>query len=811
MGGRTLRSDATPVERLRASLENVRPCGSGGLMARCPAHEDRENSLKIDEGDDGRALLNCFAGCEPERIVAALGWTMSDLFAPRPDGGGGGLIPPSNRATAQPPPGCTLAKYAEAKGLPLDRLRAFGLSDITYLGSPAVRIPYRDGDGAEVAVRFRVALEKADTDNRFRWKSGAKPRLYGRDRLAPARERGEVALVEGESDCHTLWHHDEPAVGVPGAANWRDARDAHDLDGIDVVYLVVEPDAGGDTLRAKLAASPVADRVRLIMLSGFKDVSAMHLDAPDRFLERWAAAKAAAVSLADETAAEARAEAAAALAACRDLAEAPDILALVANTLAASGVAGETRTLKLLYLIVTSRLLPRPASAAVKGPSSGGKSHAVERVLDLFPESAYYALSAMSERALAYSDEPLTHRMLVLYEAAGMSGDFASYLVRSLLSEGKVRYETVEKTADGLQARLIERPGPTGLLVTTTAVHLHPENETRMLSIGVTDTPDQTRAIFRALANGSDASLDVAPWHALQVWITGAEHRVVIPYADALAGLVSAIAVRLRRDFGLLLTLIRAHAILHQATRARDDDGRIIATNADYAAVRDLVADLIAEGVETTVPSTVRETVTVVRDLIARLKEGGPLGERVREDADRTASIAEVAKSLKLDRTAAWRRVRMAIDRGYLKNLEDKRGRPAKVALGDPLPEDVAILPTADEIATCCSDAGVSEGKGTPPPRAHHDGPSGRDWTDRGGGVGIPPNTDATLQPFLDAAKQDADPAILAWARDLAGFTEEELSRYRDEMAAAPEDEPPTPDELAALALAERMRQEAAA
>ena len=33
--------------------------------------------------------------------------------------------------------------------------------------------------------------------------------------------------------------------------------------------------------------------------------------------------------------------------------------------------------------------------------------------------SAFYALTAMSDRALAYSDEPLKHRHLVTYEAAG--------------------------------------------------------------------------------------------------------------------------------------------------------------------------------------------------------------------------------------------------------------------------------------------------------------------------------------------------------------------------------------------------------
>jgi hypothetical protein len=52
----------------------------------------------------------------------------------------------------------------------------------------------------------------------------------------------------------------------------------------------------------------------------------------------------------------------------------PNILERFARDLARSGVAGESRVAKLLYLAVTSRLLGRPVSVAVKGPSSGGKS-----------------------------------------------------------------------------------------------------------------------------------------------------------------------------------------------------------------------------------------------------------------------------------------------------------------------------------------------------------------------------------------------------------------------------------------------------
>src|SRR5829696_1401510 len=348
----------------------------------------------------------------------------------------------------------------------------------------------------------------------------------------------------------------------------------------------------------------------------FKDTNALYLDDRGRFKERFTAALRDATIYQELRRAEKEAAAREAWAECRELAQTPNILERFARELALSGVAGESRVAKLLYLAVTSRFLERPVSVAVKGPSSGGKSYLTERVLGFFPESSYYALTAMSEHALAYSDEPLSNRFLVIYEAAGMNSDFQTYLIRSLLSEGRVRYETVEKTSEGMKPRLIERAGPTGLLITTTLTRLHPENETRMLSLAVTDTRQQTRDIMAALASeaGKD-SPDLRAWHSLQEWLVASEHRVKVPYAEELAAAIPPVAVRLRRDFGALLNLIRAHAILHQASRERNSDGRIIATLEDYALVRELVADLVSEGVEATVPATVRETVEMVERL----------------------------------------------------------------------------------------------------------------------------------------------------------------------------------------------------
>ena len=152
-----------------------------------------------------------------------------------------------------------MKQYAEAKQLDPERLRAFGLSESPYSGQPAVRIAYRDEAGDEAAVRFRLRLDKGeDGDDRFKWRKGSKLCLYGLDRLALARERGYVVLVEGESDCHTLWSHGEPAVGVPGANNWNEARDAPLLADIPAIYVVVEPDKGGDALLDKLSTSAVA-------------------------------------------------------------------------------------------------------------------------------------------------------------------------------------------------------------------------------------------------------------------------------------------------------------------------------------------------------------------------------------------------------------------------------------------------------------------------------------------------------------------------------------------------------------------------
>ncbi len=184
--------------------------------------------------------------------------------------------------------GCTLADYASDKRLPEDLLRDISITDTKWCGTPAVRIPYLDEAGTERAARYRINLHKSPgEDNRFRWQKGTKPTLYGLWRLEQARSEDRVILCEGESDTHTLWCHGFPAVGVPGANNWKPAGDAT-FDGIDAVFVVIEPDQGGEAMMKKIAASSIRNRVRLLRIPSVngrpcKDPSDLHLADADNF------------------------------------------------------------------------------------------------------------------------------------------------------------------------------------------------------------------------------------------------------------------------------------------------------------------------------------------------------------------------------------------------------------------------------------------------------------------------------------------------------------------------------------------------
>lgn len=378
----------------------------------------------------------------------------------------------------------------------------------------------------------------------------------------------------------------------------------------------------------------------------------------------------------------------------RDIIESNDVLDRFAREMR-KVIAGEEVNAKILYLVGTSRLLDKPMHAAIKGTSAGGKSELRRQELEFFPAEDVVSFTTLSEKALLYYQEDFSHKILSMGEAAGVEEQtLQDYLLRELISEGRLSYQVVQKTDGvGLATNTIEKTGPVAFLVTTTKGKLHPENETRLLSLEIDDSEQQTKrvlkkvALVEGLGHGENA-IHYEPWIAYQRWLKAAETRsVVVPFAEALAEAIPPASVRLRRDLGQVLRAIKVHALLHRRHRLVDDFGRIIADlEHDYATVRDLMNAIVAESAGVAVRPGLQETIEAVEKATAGLAthEG--------------ATAAQVGKLLRLDKPTAWRRLKAAMVEGFIVNLETKRGQPGRYRCTGQKIEPVEILPSPETL-----------------------------------------------------------------------------------------------------------------
>lgn len=263
----------------------------GGYLAYCPVHEvpteGHRPSLYVGVADDGHAFVKCRSrDCGTVAILQALGLQARDLY-----------------------PVPTLADLATAKGLSAEFLAGLGLHDTDR----GVAIPYHDARGAVLFERQRVRIAK-ETDARGHelprvLQPPGKPLVpYGLERIEAAHSLN-LFIVEGESDCWTLWSHGLPALGVPGATNtgllrWDALRRYANKHGH--VYVVQENDAAGAEFARRVAEQIAAECERaytdyhyedvqhipvsvLTLPAHVKDANDLHRSDPDGFATAWAA------------------------------------------------------------------------------------------------------------------------------------------------------------------------------------------------------------------------------------------------------------------------------------------------------------------------------------------------------------------------------------------------------------------------------------------------------------------------------------------------------------------------------------------
>lgn len=627
----------------------------------CPVHDDHEPSLDVAEGADGKPLVQCRSrGCSFEQVLAALGAVSrnADIVA--------------------------TYEYVDERGVLLYQVLR------------------------KVGKKF--SQRRPDLVGGWIYNlNGTRRVLYRLPQvIAAVGPRQTIYVCEGEKDAEALERLGVVATtNSGGAKKWR-PEFSEFFRGADVV-IVQHKDEDGRAHAGQVVGllANVASSVRVVeALEGndaYDHLAAGHgLEAlvpvppPKRPEDRKTGSQSASLSKQSSRSGD------------RngtgkppepepppDLALEPEILACFRDDLPRAALAGEKRLAQLVYLCLTSRLnsgkMPtnRPVSPLVKGSTSTGKSHATQTTLKFFPESAYHVLGSISKRYLIFGDEDLAHTFLVVLEWASIARDeelVAS--LRTLLSEHRLIHGTTEEGEDRKRkGRKIEKPGPTGLLVTTTMAAIDPEMETRCLAMLTNDTREQTRGVLQTLGQQETQAADLvdfATWQEFQGWLARGETRVVVPFASALAEKMPVTAPRIRRDFGTLLSLVRAHALLHRESRDRDREDKIVAEiDRDYEVVRDLAEPLISEGVGATVSKPMRDTVKAVEELIA-------------QGADHV-TVSKLSERLEVGSTATYDRVNAGLVKGYLVNKSEKG--PKKLVVGTGLPDrDGGFLPTKDDV-----------------------------------------------------------------------------------------------------------------
>jgi len=588
---------------------------------------------------------------------------------------------------------------AKAKRIRADFLKGLGISDLKYNGQPAVRIPYYGEDGAEIAIRFRLALTG---DNRFKWRKGDRALPYGLNRLTMIRKAGWVLIVEGESDCWTCWLHGIPAIGAPGKGIWPLSWREY-LEGLEV-FVWQEPEATDFVLRV-LKSSPDLRFIRAP--DGIKDISEAHVQGIS--VPSWLEELKAKAESGQELKARYTSEQLQQLyQEARSAIEASDPLKVIENAIRGLGYGGDMKPALITYLAVTSRLLEmRPGAMPVHllltGPSSGGKSYTLGVIKTLMPTEGYHVIDAGSPRVLIYDEAPLEHKALVFGEAdslpAGEDNPAAS-AIRNLLQDHHLHYEVTirDRETGDYQTKRVHKPGPT-VLITTSTRSLGDQLMTRFFTLELGDSREQISAALETQAGLETRCVPCpdAGLVAFQAYLQlKAPVKVIVPYAQELGtGMAKmASAPRILRDFARLMSLIKAVALIRHHKRQIDSEGRIVAELADYETVRKLVNDMYVDS-STGVTNDIRELVEAVILLDTKRADG----ERI--------TNTTLAKHLNIGVAQALRQAKRAIKLGWLVNQEQRKSHPADYAPGEPMPETEGLPTLGVDMLTPLTDDSI--------------------------------------------------------------------------------------------------------
>ena len=262
----------TRTERILAALadQGCDPKQNGkGWSARCPAHDDKNPSLSISTGDDGRVLLHCFADCSPEAVCGSMRMRVADLMPDNSVDTDTTQLTPKKKQVVSNGKAPRTYKTANAAVEALER----------FEGERSGLWTYHDLDGKPVGVVVRWDKDGDKTYRQISLSSDGwicrgmpEPRpLYGLPALAAA-ER--VFITEGEKAADAAKGIGLTATTASQGAHSPEKTDWSTLAGKECVILPDNNEPGqkyADAVSGLLAKLTPPATVKVVNLDGLPD------------------------------------------------------------------------------------------------------------------------------------------------------------------------------------------------------------------------------------------------------------------------------------------------------------------------------------------------------------------------------------------------------------------------------------------------------------------------------------------------------------------------------------------------------------
>lgn len=278
-----------------------------GWLAKCPAHGDSHNSLKVSVGQTGKVLVFCRVGCSTKEVMNAVGLLVKDLAAmetdlkPRATAGATDKLPEAAELAAlavkldgyaaaldSAAGGPALAYAAQRFGIEPDDARRLGLGYATDLGEGSrLVVPFRDEAGQAQGFQARSLHNNA----KIRWAGPRNPdgASWAKVGFFPGGSGWpEVIVTEGPGDALTAAATGYDSIGVRGAAL---ASNDSVLDTLEtmldgrVAIVAGDGDAAGRQFSSTLAEGLLARgiAVKVLPMPDGKDLTDWRSDDPSWF------------------------------------------------------------------------------------------------------------------------------------------------------------------------------------------------------------------------------------------------------------------------------------------------------------------------------------------------------------------------------------------------------------------------------------------------------------------------------------------------------------------------------------------------